>query len=301
MVRSDDILLFVQVVEQGSFSRVAESLQLTNSVVSKRVARLEAALNAQLLYRTTRKLSLTEAGRLLYNKGKIASSAIQDATNVVSGYSDEIKGTIKLTIPIVSANLVLSKAIAEFCTMYPNVNIDLLVSNQVVDLVDEGFDLAIRTANLEDSTLIARRLVDSRWLVCASPDYIRNYSLPRHPAELTGHECLLFKHDSGGRDTWNFVEDKQTLPISVSGRFFSNNLNAIYNAALSNLGIAFLPQALVHEDIQKATLKPILEKYTNKVMGIYAVYPNCRLPDKKVKLLIEHLRKAFNQRKEYFY
>ena len=301
MIKADDVLLFVQVVENGSFSKVAELLQLTNSVVSKRVARLEQSLNVQLLYRTTRKLSLTDAGRLLYGKGKLAKTAMQDATNVVNGYSDEVRGTIKISMPVVSANLLLSKAVAEFCNKYPKVTVNLQVSNHFVNLIEEGYDLAIRTAYLEDSSLVARRLVDSQWVVCASPEYLKKYGLPAHPDDLDQHECLLYKYDSVGTDTWMFSDHGEEHHIHVKGRFNTNNLNAIRSAALENLGIAFLPQALVYDDIKKGTLQPLLERYASKMMGIYAVYPNCRQPDKKVKLLIEHLRSAFVKRQDHFH
>jgi DNA-binding transcriptional LysR family regulator len=295
MIKADDVLLFVQVVENGSFSKVAELMHLTNSVVSKRVARLEQSLNVQLLYRTTRKLSLTDAGRLLYSKGKLAKTAMQDATNVVNGYSDEIRGTIKLTMPVVSANLLLSKSVAEFCKKYPDVNVDLQVNNHLVDLIDEGYDLAIRTAYLEDSSLIARRLVDSQWVVCASPEYLRNNGTPAHPNDLHEHQCLIYKYESAGIDNWKFAENGKEQQIQVRGRFNTNNLHALCDAALSGLGISFLPQAVVYEHIE------ILNDYVSKMMGIYAVYPSCRQPDQKVKLLIEHLRDAFQTQENYFH
>lgn len=301
MIKADDILLFVQVVENRSFSKVAELLSLTNSVVSKRITRLEESLNVQLLYRTTRKLSLTDAGRLLYDKGKLAKSAMQDATNVVNGYSDEVRGTIKITMPVVSANLLLSKALAEFCTIYPKVVVNLQVNNRVVDLIEEGYDLAIRTAHLEDSSLVARRLVDSQWVVCASPEYLKANGTPLHPNELHGHECLLYKYDGAGTDTWMFADKGQEQQIQVKGRFNTNSLHAIAAAASAHLGIAFLPQALVFKDIKNGSLKPILESYARKMLGIYAVYPNCRQPDKKIKLVIEHLRKAFLKQESYFH
>lgn len=300
MVKADDVLLFVQVVESGSFSKVAEMLQLTNSVVSKRIARLEENLNVQLLYRTTRKLSLTDAGQLLYSKGKIAKSAMQDATDIVHGYSDTIKGKIKVTMPVVSANLILSKAIAEFCHLYPEVSIDLQINNRFVDLVAEGYDLAIRTAFLQDSSLVARRLVDSQWVVCASPQYLKLHGIPEHPNDLHAHQCLIYKYESAGTDNWMFSHDGKEQQIQVKGRFSTNNLNAICNAALAHLGIAFLPKALVYELLLSRSLQQILKPFASKLMGIYAVYPRSRQPDQKVKLLIEHIRETFQKQEHQF-
>ena len=181
MGKADDMLLFVHVVEEGSFSKVSAKYEITMSVVSKRVARLEKALNVQLLYRTTRKLSLTDAGQALYKKAKLAQQALQDAEDVVAGYSSDIRGRIKITMPVVTANLVLNQALVEFCEQYPGIEVELRVTNRVVDILDEGFDLAIRTANLADSSLVARRLVDSNWVVCATPDYLQTYGEPEHP------------------------------------------------------------------------------------------------------------------------
>lgn len=300
MIKADDVLLFVQVVDLGSFSKVAEQLHLTNSVVSKRIARLEDSLNVQLLYRTTRKLSLTDAGRLLYSKAKIAKQAMQNATDIVTGYSNEVRGTIRISMPDVSANLVLSEAVAEFCNMYPEVSIEANINNKFVDLIEEGFDLAIRTADLADSSLIARRLVDSHWVVCATPEYLRVNGKPYQPNELLDHECLIYKHDGAGSDNWLFNLNNKEQHILVKGRFSTNNLNAIRKAALVNLGLAYLPRALVHEHIKRGKLVPLLQSFASKKMGIYAVYPKSRQPDQKLKLLIEHFRKAFQKQQNYF-
>uniref|UniRef100_A5WED8 Transcriptional regulator, LysR family n=1 Tax=Psychrobacter sp. (strain PRwf-1) TaxID=349106 RepID=A5WED8_PSYWF len=192
MVKADDMVLFVQVVDDGSFSKAADKLGLTNSVVSKRIARLEESLNTQLLYRTTRKLSLTDAGRTLYHKAKIAQSAFQEAQNAVTRYGEDMKGLIRITMPVVSANLLLSDAIADFCKKYPDISVELNITNRLVDLIEEGFDLAIRTAKLEDSSLIARRLIDSQWIICAAPKYLKQHGTPKTHDDLIHHECLMF-------------------------------------------------------------------------------------------------------------
>lgn len=200
MAKADDIVLFVLVVDEGSFSKVAEKLALTNSVVSKRIARLEENLNAQLLYRTTRKLSLTDAGRTLYNKAKIAKFAFQEAENAVNGYGDNMKGHIRITVPVVSANLILSASIAEFCKIHPEISVELQITNRIVDLIEEGYDLAIRTAELEDSSLIARRLIDSQWVICATSNYLKQHGTPQTPEQLQNHECLIYKFDNTSND-----------------------------------------------------------------------------------------------------
>lgn len=300
MIKADDMILFVQVVEEGSFSRVAEKLSLTNSVVSKRIARLEESLNTQLLYRTTRKLSLTDAGRTLYNKAKIAKLAFQEAENAVTGYGADTRGNIRITMPVVSADLVLSESIAEFCKKYPKISVDLQITNRLVDLIEEGFDLAIRTAELEDSSLIARRLIDSQWVICATPVYLEQHGTPQTPEQLQNHECLVYKFDNTSNAIWPLYIDGAEQLLPVQGRFHSNHLSAIKRAALSDLGIAFLPQALVYEEMQQNTLTQILQRFTRKKLGMYAVYPKARQPDQKLKLLVAHLQKSLHQKQAYY-
>ena len=301
MVKADDIFLFVQVVDEGSFSRVAERCGLTNSVVSKRIGRLEKALNVQLLYRTTRKLSLTDAGRALYGKARLAQDALQDAQDAVTGYGETIRGKIRLTAPTVSAGLVLSEAIARFCQQYPDVEIEMVVSNHFFDLIDDGFDLAIRTAVLEDSSLVARRLIDSRWLTCASPTYFKGAPALNHPDDLSNHHCLLYKNDASVPAVWQFRIGENGYPIQVNGRFQTNNLDSLRKTAEAGLGVAYLPRALIHESLLAGKLMTVLDDFVDKSLGIYAVYPRTRQPDKKLNLLVEHFRTAFQAKKAWFF
>jgi len=300
MTKADDMILFVLVVDEGSFSKVAEKLALTNSVVSKRIARLEASLNVQLLYRTTRKLSLTDAGRTLYNKAKIARLALQEAEDAVTGYGENMKGHIRITTPVVSADLLLSSAIAEFCKKYPEITVELKITNRIIDLVEDGFDLAIRTAELEDSSLIAKRLIDSQWVICATRNYLNQHGIPKTPKQLQNHECLIYKFDNNSSELWPLYEDGAELLLPVYGRFYSNHLSAIKHAALSDLGIAFLPQALVYSALQEQRLTQILQPFTRKRMGMYAVYPKARQPDQKLKQLVAHLQASLEKKEAYY-
>lgn len=300
MVKADDILLFVYVVEEGAFSRVSAKHEITMSVVSKRIARLEKALNVQLLYRTTRKLSLTDAGQALYKKAKLAQQALQEAQDVVSGYGSDVRGKIKITMPVVTANLVLSQALVEFCEQYPGIEVELRVTNRVVDILDEGFDLAIRTANLADSSLIARRLVDSDWIVCATPEYISTYGEPAHPDDLARHHCLLYKYEGTKPESWLFRIDGVETALPVQGRYRTNTLDTLKHALMAGFGIAYLPRALIHEELLAGKLVSLMEPWVAKELGIYAVYPKTRQPDKKLNLLVEHFRTALQRKKDYF-
>jgi DNA-binding transcriptional LysR family regulator len=299
-VKADDIFLFVQVVEAGSFAKVAQQLEITNSVVSKRIGRLESALNMQLLYRTTRKLSLTDGGRTLYEKAKLAKVALQDAQDAVTGYSDNLSGTIRLSVPSVSASVLINQALAEFTQQYPDINIDLVVADHFVDMLEEGFDLAIRTGELADSSLIARRLVDSDWVLVASPEYLRHNGVPQHSRQLQYHNCLTYKYESSGADTWRLAVNGIDYYERVSGNFQANNLLSLKTAVLSGVGIAYLPKVAVHEELNAQSLVELLPDYETKQVGIFAVYPNMRQPDQKLKLLIEHLRDMYQQHQHWF-
>ena len=154
---------------------------------------------------------------------------------------------------------------------------------------------------LEDSSLIARRLIDSQWIICATPAYLEQHGAPQTPEQLQNHECLVYKFDNTANSTWPLYIDGKEQLISVPGRFHSNHLSAIKQAALSDLGIAFLPQVLIYEEIQKNTLTKILQCFTSKKLGLYAVYPKARQPDQKLKLLVAHLRDSLHQKQAYYY
>ena len=195
-MRADDLILFSQVVEMGSFSKVAEQNNLTNSVVSKRIARLEEEIGVQLLYRTTRKLTLTEAGKAILHGAKNVKQATQEAMDAVSGFGENVSGHIKMSVPSISGDLILADAVAEFCNMHPGLTVDMSLDNRFVDLVNDGFDLVIRTGYLEDSSLIARHILDSQWVVCASPSYIARNGKPLIPTDLVKHNCLQYAYQT---------------------------------------------------------------------------------------------------------
>ncbi|USE03871.1 LysR family transcriptional regulator [Vibrio sp. SCSIO 43133] len=299
-MRADDLILFYQVVETGAFSRVAEQNNLTNSVVSKRIARLEEELGVQLLYRTTRKLTLTEAGKALVHGAKNVKQATQEAMESVSGYGESISGHIKMSVPSISGDLILADAVAEFCNMHPGLTVDMSLDNRFVDLVDGGFDLVIRTGYLEDSSLIARHILDSQWVVCASPSYIAKNSKPLKPEDLTQHNCLQYAYQTTGASEWEFKANKGNYIVRVSGSFSTDNATALRKAALGGHGIAYVPRCLVYHDIRNGQLVDIFPDQVGKRLGIYAVYPFTRQPPNKVRLLIEHIRTRYLAISHYF-
>ncbi|MCO4785222.1 LysR family transcriptional regulator [Marinomonas atlantica] len=299
-MHSDDLILFSQVVELGSFSKAAEQNNLTNSVVSKRIVRLEKALNVQLLYRTTRKLTLTEAGQALFAKAKQVALATQEATSSVAGFGEAIQGHIKMSVPTISGELLLADAVAEFCGMHPGLSVDMSLDNQFVNLVKEGFDLVVRTGHLEDSSLIARHILDSHWIVCASPAYIKRHGRPETPESLVTRNCLLYSYQTSGANEWEFKGQEQNYIVKVAGSFSSDNATALRKAALAGHGIAYLPRCLVYHDLRNGELIDILPQQVGKILGVYAVYPFTRQLPKKLKLLIEHIRQCYMSIEHYF-
>lgn len=299
-MRADDLILFSQVVELGSFSKVAEQNNLTNSVVSKRIARLEEEIGVQLLYRTTRKLTLTEAGKALIHGAKNVKQATQEAMDAVAGFGESLSGHIKMSVPSISGDLILADAVAEFCNQHPGLSVDMSLDNRFVDLVEGGYDLVIRTGYLEDSSLIARHILDSQWVVCASPSYIARHGKPRKPQDLTRHNCLQYAYQTTGASEWEFKADKGNYIVRVAGSFSTDNATALRKAALGGHGIAYVPRCLVYHDFRNGQLVDLFPELVGKKLGIYAVYPFTRQPPQKVKLLIEHIRTRYLAISHYF-
>ena len=300
MMRADDLILFSQVIELGSFSKVAETNNLTNSVVSKRIARLEKHVGVQLLYRTTRKLTLTEAGKALLHSAKNVKQATQEAMDAVSGFGENVSGHIRMSVPTISGDLILADAVAEFCNLHPGLTVDMSLDNRFVDLLLSGYDLVIRTGYLKDSSLIARHILDSQWVVCASPSYIAKHGKPIEPSDLTRHNCFQYTYQTTGASEWEFKKEKGNYIVRVSGNFSTDNTTALRKSALGGYGVAYVPRCLVYHDIRNGQLVDIFPDIVGKKLGVYAVYPFTRQLPNKVKLLIEHIRKRYLAISHYF-
>ncbi|MDW1813077.1 LysR substrate-binding domain-containing protein, partial [Vibrio sp. Vb2362] len=206
MRNTDDYIIFYHLIEQGSFSAAARHMSLTKSVVSKRIAKLEQELGVQLLYRTTRTLTLTEAGRAFFTHAKAVYQAVATAEESIVGLGKNLSGNIKISVPTISGELILPQVINEFNQKYPDINIDMDLDNRFVDIVNERFDLAIRTGVLPDSSLIARKLVDANWIICASPQYLAKHGIPKQPQALAKHNCLVYSYQETGAHEWAFKD-----------------------------------------------------------------------------------------------
>ncbi|MGO2509668.1 LysR family transcriptional regulator [Vibrio hibernica] len=299
-MRADDLILFAQVVELGSFTKVVDKNNLTNSVVSKRITRLEKELGVQLLYRTTRKLTLTEAGKALLASAINVKLATQEAIDAVAGLGENISGHIKMSVPTISGDLILADAVAEFCNLHPGLTVDMSLDNRFVDLIEGGYGLAIRTGYLDDSSLIARHILDSQWVVCASPTYVARNGKPLQPSDLTTHNCLQYAYQTTGACDWEFKGNKGNYLIKVTGSFSTDNATALRKAVLAGHGVAYLPRCLVYHDLRNGELIDIFPEQVGKKLGVYAVYPFTRQLPNNVRLLIEHIRTRYLSISHYF-
>ncbi|HHF0511020.1 LysR family transcriptional regulator [Vibrio diabolicus] len=300
MRNTDDYIIFYHLIEQGSFSAAARHMSLTKSVVSKRIAKLEQELGVQLLYRTTRTLTLTEAGRAFFTHAKAVYQAVATAEESIVGLGKNLSGNIKVSVPTISGELILPQVINEFNQKYPDINIDMDLDNRFVDIVNERFDLAIRTGVLPDSSLIARKLVDANWIVCASPQYLAKHGIPKQPQALDKHNCLVYSYQETGAREWAFKEGDEVYQITVDGNLCTNNSSVLRNVALLGQGIIYVPRVLVYEDLKQGRLIQLFKDETAKCLGIYAVYPYTRQQPEKIKIFIDHLYTSFQSQNHRF-
>lgn len=295
-----DLTLFVNVADAGSFNKAAQQVGLSTPALSKRISKLEQDLGAQLIHRTTRRLSLTEAGESLYVHAKNIEGQVSDAIASVSAFSQGLTGTIKMSVPTISGELLLAEAVADFCQKYPNINVDMRLENDFVDLVGEGLDLAIRTGKLEDSSLIAKPLIQSNWVVCCSPSYIERHGEVTNLESLKDHNCLAYTYQAQGSFDWRFTRNNIEESVRISGSFATNNAQALRKAALAGFGIVYVPRCCVYEDLQQGKLVTILPDYQPRRLGVYAIYPFTKYLPEKLRLLIEHIKQAYQDKKAYF-
>lgn len=291
--------LFTEVVDGGSFSAAARHLGMAPSSVARGIGALEDELGVRLLNRTTRKLSLTEAGRLYHERSRRILAEVEDAKLSITQLEAAPRGTLRLSIPVVFGRLHIAPALPAFLACHPAVQVDLSLTDALVDLVEEGVDLAIRISELKDSSLIARRLAPNRRVICASPSYLERVGTPTTPEELSRHNCLVYKRQSN-RATWRLRDREQTHEIEVRGSLWANNADALHAAALEGLGLAILPTWMVGPDVRRSALRVLFPDYqvspTALDTSIYAVFPYSRHLSPKVRALIDFLIKRFSPR-----
>ncbi len=293
MENLSDIAVFVRVVDAGSFTGAAEALQISQPVVSKAVTRLEERLGARLLNRTTRRLSLTEAGAELYRRSMQALKQIEDAELEVARFQTEPRGTLRVNAPMSFTILHLAPVMHEFLERFPGVSLELDLDDGQADLVEGGYDLIVRIGKLKDSNLVARRIAPARIVVCASPGYLAKHGEPQTPDELLNHNCLMYTLGSTPR-AWRFVSpagEEQIVPLR--GNVASNNGLAERAMALNDIGIVLLPTFYIGEDLRAGTLKCLLREWIPQDVSVYAVYAERRNLTPKVRAFIDFLVAKF--------
>jgi DNA-binding transcriptional LysR family regulator len=283
---------FAKVVELGSFAAAAARLELAPSAVTKQVAFLERKYGVRLLNRTTRKLSLTDAGRAFYERIRPLLAELEELELALQADIQRPSGKLRISAPFSFGILHLGPAVAEFMRLYPEVAVDLELSDRRVDLVEEGFDLAVRIGPMGDSTLVARQLAEIKIIVCAAPSYLAEHGTPQHPDDLKQHSCLNYTYSSSG-NVWDFVKDGQTHLVSVAGTFRANNGDVIRTAALAGHGLIMQPDFIIGADLAAGRLVPVLPEYNVPSIGLYAVYPHRRFLSAKVRSFVEHLEQRF--------
>jgi DNA-binding transcriptional LysR family regulator len=284
---------YAQVVESGSFARAAERLSLSTTAISKHVADLETHLQTRLLNRTTRKLSMTESGQAFYGRCVQLLQDMEEAEEEAAGAAGTPRGTLRLTAPVNFGVRQVAPAIAEFSMRQPDMKFDVQLSDRIVDLVEEGFDLAIRIGRPGSENLVARRLGEIRVVVCASPDYLKLHGTPSTPDELTHHNCFTYEY-SVPRSQWRLRDgDGREHQVQVSGSMHSNNGDLLAEAAAHGGGVAWLPDFIVSDYLHSGRLVPLLPEYDGLTLPIYAVYPSRKHLSAKVRVFVDFLLARF--------
>jgi len=288
----DGMRTFAAVVTEGSFSRAAERLDRSPQLVSKYVAQLEARLGVRLLNRSTRRLSVTEAGRAYFDRCQGIVAAVDELEEAVGSMSEAVRGVLKINAPMTFGIHQLTPAIAEFQAAHPDLRVDLALDDRVVDVVSEGFDLAIRIADLDPSSLVARRLAPIRLVLCAAPAYLERRGTPRTPQDLADHECLGYTY-SADRDRWRFESADGVDDIQVRGRFCANNGEALRTAALAGHGLIVQPTFIVGDDLRAGRLVRVMPDHAIATLNVYAVYAHRQFLSNKVRAFVEFLGNYF--------
>jgi DNA-binding transcriptional LysR family regulator len=286
---------FVKVVEHGSFSEAARALRVSRSAVSKDVIALEQELGVQLLVRTTRSAAPTENGRAYYERAIAILADLDEADRAVTSLHAEPRGLLRVNAPMSFGTLQLGPAVVAFMDKYPELQIQLTLSDQQLDAVQEGFDVTLRIAELAASSLIARRLLGVPRVFCASPDYITRRGAPAHPKDLKSHDCLTYGFLATGSQ-WKLIGADGEHFVSVPWTLCANNAEVLKEAALAGRGVALLPTFIAGTALDDGTLVPVLGAYQAPEIALYAIYPPTRHLSSKVRLFIDFLVARFSAR-----
>lgn len=297
--RITSMQVFVRVAALGSFSAAARALHLSQTMVTKHVAALEDRLGIKLLHRSTRRLVLTEGGRNYLSACERILAEIEEAEASASLDRIEPRGTLRLNVPLTFGFRHVVPALSEFSRLYPAVSVDLGLADRFVDLVEEGWDLAIRIGRLKDSSLVARKIAPCRTAVCAAPAYLEEHGTPRSLDDLSRHNCLGYTLPSAvGANRWVFGPDGDIV-VPVQGNLRANNGDALLAAALAGQGVIYQPTFLVGDSLRSGDLVRILDEYPTYDLAVHAVLPSGRQAPAKVRVFVEFLAERFAPRPDW--
>lgn len=285
---------FSAVVDEGSFVKAADTLGISKAAVSRHVVDLEARLGVRLLHRTTRRLSLTEEGHVFYARSKELLLSMEEAEAEITSRRTAPSGGLRINAPVTFGILQLAPMWAKFRAQFPLVKLEIILSDRVVDIVEEGFDVAIRIATLPSSTLISKRLASTRLVLCASPQYLLEHGTPTHPDELSAHDVISYSYLST-RDEWHFSGPQGQVSVKINPCLQTNNGDTCRAVALAHQGIILQPIFLVGLDLMAGTLVEIMPEFRAIELGIYAIYPSRKHVSPKVRALVDFMSTQFTR------
>jgi len=288
MDRLLSIEAFVRVVESGSFVAAAERLGLSQAMVSRYVQDLESRLDTRLLQRTTRRLSLTEAGAAYFERSQQVLRDLEEMDASITSQTQQPRGTLRVNAPVVFGSRHLAALLAEYSARYPGVSVDLSLSDRFIDLVEEGVDLAIRIGTLDESSLVARRLCPVRLVICGSPDYLDRHGRPHTPADLATHNCLGYTYTRSGNE-WPVIGPQGPLNIAVRGSLRANHGEALCQAAIAGLGLVLQPTFIAGDALRDGRLESVLPDYRPAELNAYAVFLSRKFLSAKLRTFVDFL------------
>ncbi len=295
MDKLNAINLFCKVIETQSFTQAAQQEQISLAMASKLVAQLEEHLNVRLLQRTTRRISPTEAGLLFYQRCQPILNELKDAEACVTNITSTLQGKLTISLPMDFGSRFVAPHLSKFTKTYPHLQLNLEFSDRRVDVVSEGYDLVLRIGKLEDSSIVAKRIAQSRHLIVASPDYLKKHGIPQTSQELQQHACLLYET----QHTWQFNEHGQIVKFKPQSQVYSNNGYALVQMAKAGQGIINIPKFLIKNELADGELIPILDHLEQEALDISLLYPNRRYLSPKVKVAIEFFSQLMQEQKEF--
>ena len=295
MIRDlDGLRTFMTIATLGNFARASEKLGISRAMASKRIADLEAELGVKLINRTTRSMSLTEAGRKMLATAETIFELLESAQSEFRSATATPKGTLRVNAPMSFGVRHLGKIIDAFLLLYPEVAIELTLDDRVVNIVEEGYDVAVRIRRLEDSSLLARPLAPARLALCASHAYLDRRGAPQNPGDLGAHDCLVYDY-TARQGIWSFERDGQREDVRVRGRFQGNNGDVLAQAAIDGLGIFLAPTFIAHEALRSGALRPVLTDWRAVEPALFAVMPPGRVDALKVRVFVDFLAKSLGK------